>query len=187
MAMASHVRTDWTVAELQQLPDDGNRYEIIDGVLYVTPSPRAVHQVVLGELHFLLKPYCKAAGLFVFLSPADVTFSNDTLVQPDLFAFPAPPNFAGFSYTDITHLDLAIEILSPSTARVDRSIKRRLYQRQGVDEYWVVDADTRSVERWRPGSEEGERITGMLSWQPRPAHQALEIDLPTLFREAMGE
>jgi len=187
MAMPSRERTDWTVAELQELPDDGNRYEIIDGVLYVTPAPRAVHQVVLGEFYLLLKPYCKAAGLFVFLSPADVTFSSDTLVQPDLFAFPAPPNFAGFSYTDITHLDLAIEILSPSTARVDRSIKRRLYQAQGVDEYWIVDAETRSVERWRPASVEGERITGELSWQPRPDHAALTISLPTLFREVFGE
>ena len=187
MAMASHVRTDWTVAELQQLPEDGNRYEIIDGVLYVTPAPRLLHQSVLGEFFFLLKPYGKLVGLYVLLSPADVTFSDDTLVQPDLFAFPAPPNFAGFSYTDIAHLDVAIEVLSPSTARVDRSIKRRLYQAQGVDEYWIVDADTRSVERWRPDAVEGERITGTLLWQPRPAHAALTIDLPALFREAMGE
>jgi len=187
MAMVSQVRTDWTVAELQQLPDDGNRYEIIDGVLYVTPSPRLLHQAVLGEFFFLLKPYGKLVGLHVLLSPADVTFADDTLVQPDLFAFSGPPNLAGFGYTDITHLDVAIEVLSPSTARVDRSIKRRLYQRQGVDEYWVVDADTRAVERWRPGSEEGERITGMLSWQPRPAHEALTIDLPALFREVLGE
>ena len=187
MAMPSQVRTDWTVAELQQLPDDGNRYEIIDGVLYVTPSPRALHQVVLGDLYSLLKPYGKAAGLFVFLSPADVTFSIDTLVQPDLFAFPTPQSFAGFSYTDISQLDLAIEILSPSTARVDRSIKRRLYQKQGVTEYWIVDADTRSIERWRPASVEAERITDALMWQPRPEHAALSIDLPALFRDAIGE
>jgi len=187
MAMASHVRTDWTVAELQQLPDDGNRYEIIDGVLYVTPAPRLLHQSVLGEFFFLLKPYGKLVGLYVLLSPADVTFADDTLVQPDLFAFPAPPNLAGFSYTDIAHLDVAIEVLSPSTARVDRSIKRRLYQAQGVDEYWIVDADTRSVERWRPDAVEGERITGTLLWQPRPAHAALAIDLPALFRDVLGE
>jgi Uma2 family endonuclease len=187
MAVASQMRTDWTVAELQQLPDDGNRYEIIDGVLYVTPAPRLLHQAVLGEFFFLLKPYGKLVGLGVLLSPADITFSDRTLVQPDLFAFPAPQNFADFHYTDITHLELAIEILSPSTARVDRSIKRRLYQRQGVDEYWVVDADTRSVERWRPDSVEGDRITGTLLWHPRPAHAALTIDLPTLFRDVLGE
>lgn len=185
--MRSPTRSDWTVAELQQLPDDGNRYEIIDGVLYVTPAPRLAHQFVLGELHVRLQPYGKAAGLCVLSSPADVTFSDRTLVQPDLFAFPAPPSYVGFVYTDITHLDLAIEVLSPGTARVDRIIKRRLYQRQGVPEYWIVDADTRSVERWRPDSVEGERITGTLSWQPRLEHAALVIDLPALFREVMGD
>ncbi len=187
MAMRSPTRSDWTVAELQQLPDDGNRYEIIDGVLYMTPAPRAVHQLVAGELFVLLKLYGKAAGQMVFFAPADVTFSDRTLVQPDVFAFPAPASITSFSYTDITHLDLAIEVLSPETARVDRFIKRRLYQRQGVTEYWIVDADTRSVERWRPDSVEGERITGALSWQPRPEHAALMIELSTLFRDALGE
>ncbi|MDZ7629935.1 MAG: Uma2 family endonuclease [Gemmatimonadaceae bacterium] len=180
-------RSDWTVAELQQLPSDGNRYEIIDGVLYVTPSPRAVHQVILGELYTLLKPYGKRVGLFVMLSPADVKFSNDTLVQPDLFAFPAPVRMRDFTYDDIQHLDLAIEILSPSTARVDRSIKRRLYQAQGVSEYWVVDGDARTVERWWPTSTEGELVSGTLRWQPRPDHAPLTIDLPALFRDALGE
>jgi len=187
MAMPSQARTDWTVAELQQLPDDGNRYEIIDGVLHVTPAPRLLHQAVLGEFHFLLKPYGKRVGLGVLFAPADVTFAEDTLVQPDLFAFPAPARLATFSYEDITHVELAIEVLSPSTSRVDRSTKRRLYQRQGVTEYWIVDAGTRSVERWRPESVEGERISGELSWQPRPEHAALVIDLPALFRETMGE
>jgi len=187
MAMRSPTRSDWTVAALQQVPDDGNRHEIIDGVLYVSPPPRAVHQLVAGELFVLLTPCGKAAGQLVFLAPADVTFSNRTLVQPDVFASPAPASVASFSYTDITHLDLAIEVLSPGTARVDRVITRRLYQRQGVTEYWIVDADARSVERWRPDSVEGERITGALSWQPRPEHAALTIELPALFREALGE
>jgi len=187
MAMPSQARTDWTVAELQQLPDDGNRYEIIDGVLYVTPAPRALHQLVVGELFMLIKPYVKAVGLGVLFAPADVTFADDTLVQPDLFAFPAPARLATFSYADITHVELAIEVLSPTTARADRSIKRRLYQREGVTEYWIVDGGTRSVERWRPASVEGERITGKLSWQPRPEREAHTIDLPTLFRDAMGE
>mgnify|MGYP000375871784 CR=1 FL=1 len=187
MPVPAQARSDWTVAELQSLPNDGNRYEIIDGVLYVTPAPRLVHQAVLGELYLLLAPYGKVAGLGVLLSPADVPFSDRTLVQPDLFAFPAPSSLANFGYTDITHLDVAIEVLSPSTARVDRSTKRRLYQREGVDEYWIVDAETRSVERWRPASDEGEQITGTLTWQPRPEHAALVIDLPNLFREVLGE
>lgn len=187
MGMVSLDRTDWTVEQLQELPDDGNRYEIIDGVLYVTPAPRAVHQRILGELYALLKPYAKSLGLAVFFAPADVHFSERTLVQPDLFAFEAPVSFATFGYRDITHLDLAVEVLSPGTARVDRSIKRPLYQKHGVSEYWMVDADRRSVERWWPASEAGERTTDVLSWQPRVGSAPLLIHLPMLFRDAMGE
>ena len=94
MAMPSPTRSDWTVDELHRLPADGNRYEIVDGVLYGTPAPRALHQLVIGELYVLLKPYGKSMGQLVLLSPADVIFSERTLVQPDLFAFPAPTSLA---------------------------------------------------------------------------------------------
>ena len=186
MGMVSLDRSDWTVAQLHELPDDGNRYEIIDGVLYVTPSPRAVHQLILVELLCLLRPYAKSVGLGVLLSPADIRFSDRTLVQPDLFAFDAPASFANFSYTDITHLDLAVEVLSPSTAHVDQRNKRPLYQKHGVSEYWMVDVDQRAVERWGPQSADGERVTDVLSWRPRPEFAPLLIDLPSLFREVLG-
>ncbi len=186
MGMVSLDRSDWTVEQLHALPDDGNRYEIIDGVLYVTPSPRSVHQLILGELFYLLKPYTKSVGLGVLLSPADIRFSDRTLVQPDLFAFAAPASFANFSYTDITHLDLAVEVLSPSTADVDQLTKRPLYQKHGVSEYWMVDVDQRAVERWGPKSADGERVTDVLSWRPRPEFAPLLIDLPSLFREVLG-
>ncbi len=186
MGMVSIDRSDWTVEQLHELPDDGNRYEIIDGVLYVTPSPRFVHQLILGELHSLLKPYAKSVGLGVLLSPADIRFSERTLVQPDLFAFDAPASFANFSYRDITHLELAVEVLSPSTARVDQLTKRTLYQKHGVSEYWMVDVDQCAVKRWGPTSAEGERVTDVLSWHPHREIAPLLIDLPSLFREVLG-
>ena len=76
---------------------------------------------------------------------------------------------------------LAVEILSPSTARLDRQVKRRLYQRQGVPEYWIVDIDARLVERWRPADDRPEILTERLTWQPDPARPALGVDLGAYF------
>jgi Uma2 family endonuclease len=84
-------------------------------------------------------------------------------------------------WSDITRLLLAVEVLSPSTARADRTVKRRLFQRVGVPEYWIVDVEARLVERWRPGDARPEIVTDALAWQPEPAHAPLVIDLPTLF------
>ena len=81
---------------------------------------------------------------------------------------------------------LAVEVLSPSTARRDRREKRRLYQRF-ADEYWIVDLDARLVERWRPGDVRPEVLDETLSWQPAGAVEPLVVDLAAYFREAWGE
>ncbi len=186
MGMAALERSDWTVAEVQALPDDGNRYEIVDGVLYVTPSPLLPHQLVLSRLHYRLMAYADPLGFEVLESPADIVFSDRTLVQPDLFVYPRRLDRLVSRFADIGRLTLVVEVLSKSTARRDRSSKRRLYQEQGVSEYWIVDGEARSVERWRPESAAGEMVTENLHWQPRPAHAPLVIDLPAMFREALG-
>jgi Uma2 family endonuclease len=82
---------------------------------------------------------------------------------------------------------LAIVVLSPSTARFDRLLKRRRYQRAGVAEYWIVDPDARLVERWRPDDTRPELVSEILTWQPDAAKPPLELDLPALLREAWGE
>jgi len=82
---------------------------------------------------------------------------------------------------------LAVEVLSPTTARADRVVKRRKYQRAGVPEYWVVDLDARLVERWRPGDERPELLMERLSWRPDPARPGLEIELGVFFEAVLGE
>ena len=77
-------------------------------------------------------------------------------------------------------------ILSPSTARADRHVKRRLYQRERVPEYWIVDVDARLIERWRPEDERPEILAEQLEWRPDPAHPPLTIDLPAYFRDVTG-
>jgi len=172
---------DWTVARLHALPDDGNRYEIIGGVLYVTPAPRMVHQRALRELYDLLSPYAKAAGLDVLWSPADIQYSESTVVQPDLFGFARVPGKPMRDWPDLQPLSLVVEVLSRSTRTRDRTVKRALYQAQGIPEYWIIDTDARVVERWRPESTAAECLAQSLVWQPVASVAPLEIDIVAYF------
>ena len=178
---------DWTVARLHALPDDGNRYEIIDGVLHVTPSPTSGHQWVLQELFLRLLPYARAIGLDVMMSPADIQYSELTVVQPDLFAFRNPTGTAPRSWADVQPLLLAVEVVSPSSRRRDLGVKRRLFQAEGVQEYWVVDSARREIERSTPESELVETLTVELIWQPDATSAPLVLDLREFFRRITGD
>jgi Uma2 family endonuclease len=90
-------------------------------------------------------------------------------------------------FQDVGVLELAVEVLSPSTVGPDRFTKRREYQRRGVPEYWIVDTASRSVERWRPTDEEPEMLFDTLNWQPRADTPPLAIDLGALFRAVYWE
>ncbi len=184
-------KTHWTVEMRNALPDDGQRYEVIDGELFVTPAPRMVHQVALGALHLILAPYLRERKVgFAILSPADVEFSDDTVVEPDLFVIPPVNGRRPKDWHTAGHMMLAVEILSPSTARLDRVRKRALYQREAVDEYWIVDVDAREVHRWRPGDERPEVLSDQLVWRPTGVSDdatALTIDLEPLFAEITDE
>jgi Uma2 family endonuclease len=177
---------DWTAERVRALPDDGKRYEVVDGELLVTPSPATPHQRALAELHLRLAPYVRAAGIGeVFFSPSDVEFDARTLVQPDLFVVPLNEGRRLRDWSEIQRLLLAVEILSPSTARYDRLTKRRVYQRQGV-EYWIVDIDARVIERWRPGDARPEILAERLEWQPSDSHPAWVLDLEGYFDAVSG-
>ncbi len=172
-----------TVAQLDEMPDDGRRYEIVDGELFVTPAPSGRHQDAVLELAALLRPYARSCGLNVRIAPTDVQFSTSTLVQPDLIVLPAMPDGRRApEFTDVGRLVLAVEVLSPGTAWQDRGKKRALYQREEVPEYWIVDVDARLVERWRLGVDAAERCDGRMLWQPSAEHAALEISWPDYFR-----
>jgi Uma2 family endonuclease len=172
-----------TVADLDDMPDDGRRYEIIDGELFVTPAPSGRHQDAVFRLGVLLLPYVDSCGFNLRIAPTDVRFSKSTLVQPDLIVLPAMPDGRRApEFTDVGRLVLAVEVLSPGTAPYDRGEKRALYQREAVAEYWIVDVDARAVERWRPGADAAERCDGRMLWQPRAHHAAFEISWSDCFR-----
>jgi Uma2 family endonuclease len=178
----------WTAARVRELPDDGRRYEVVDGELLVTPAPRLPHQEAVFRLAQILDAYVRAsAGGHVFSSPADIEFDPHTLVQPDVFVAPSVAGRRPRNWAEITGLLLAVEVLSPSSARADRMTKRRRYQRAGVPEYWVVDLDARLIERWRPRDERPELVTEVLRWELRAGVEPLAIDLPAYFRVVLDE
>ena len=120
------------------------------------------------EILFAIRPYVKAHGLGITLtSPADIDLDGRSMVQPDVFVVP-PGHFVRHrdrepAWSDVRGLLLAVEVLSPSTARRDRGVKRHYYQRNGVSEYWIVDLDARLVERWRPDDERPEIVSETLA------------------------
>jgi Uma2 family endonuclease len=178
----------WTREEVLALPDDGNRYELVDGELLVSPAPRPVHQIAIGVFCDLLRPYARAHGVgLVLSSPADLDLRTKQLVQPDIFVVRTVPASPLRDWRQVGIPLLVVEILSPSTARYDRITKRLRYQRSGVPKYWVVDLDARVVEVWRPGDRSPTIADQSLSWQPNPAMEPLAIDLPRCFREIWEE
>ena len=178
----------WTAARVRELPDDGQRYEVVDGVLLVTPAPRLPHQEAVFRLAQILDAYLRrVGGGHVFTSPADIELDPHTLVQPDVFVAPSIEGRRPRDWAEITGLLLAVEVLSPATARADRTTKRRRYLRARVPEYWVVDLDARLVERWRPGDERPEILLERLTWELRQGVEPLVIDLAAYFKQVFDE
>jgi Uma2 family endonuclease len=138
-----------TYGDYCELPNDRNRYEILDGELSVAPAPTTRHQMVLGNLHRMLANHIVANQLGdIYAAPTDVILAPTTVVQPDLIfvgnerrhiiterAIEGPPT-------------LLIEILSPTTQRTDRLTKAQLYAKYQVPHYWVVDPDQRTLEAY---------------------------------------
>jgi Uma2 family endonuclease len=132
------------------LPDDGKRYEIIDGKLFVTPAPRTAHQRAVGNIHYYFADFLKKTKLGeVFVAPFDVVFSQFDVVEPDLL-YISKARASVLTEKNVQGApDLVIEVLSETTAERDRTAKLKLYARFGVEEYWVIDPVVISVEIYR--------------------------------------
>jgi Uma2 family endonuclease len=132
------------------VPDDGNRYEIIDGKLYVTPAPGMPHQIVSNRLQFFLNRHIEGKRLgHVFSAPTAVILGAHRQVQPDL-VFLGKDRLRAVSQKEIQGApDLAVEILSPTTKKTDRLIKASAYADSGISWYWIVDPDAQTLEEYR--------------------------------------
>ena len=151
MATTARRDTRLTYEDFLRFPDDGMRHELIDGVHYVTPCPVLRHQQLLGRLHLAIGTFLEGHPEIgqAFLSPLDTVFSPWDVVEPDLMFVAADqldiltePNIQGAPA-------LVVEILSPSTRKRDLGIKRELFDRGGVREYWVVDPKARNLTVYR--------------------------------------
>lgn len=175
----------WTVDQLWTVPDDGQRREIIDGELFVSPSPVWSHQYVVDELARAIHAYLRRYRIAkVLTAPADVVFGPRTLVQPDILVVPLVDGRPPGDYREAGRLLVAVEVLSPGTARRDRGAKRLLYQRENVAEYWIVDPDARLIERWRPADERPEVLSDRLTWKPSSAAEPFLLDVQEFFASA---
>jgi Uma2 family endonuclease len=182
-------RADWTVDMLDALPDDGQRYEIIDGELYVTPAPSDVHQLVASAFHRHLHAYLRPTTIArAMISPADVRKDDRTRnrVQPDVFAVRLIDGLRPQYPYALDDILLAIEVESPSNPLLDYQVKRELYLKHGVPEYWIVNAEARVVSCWRGLDDPGEVFSKRIEWRPAGAVAAMAIDLPALFEDALG-
>jgi Uma2 family endonuclease len=188
MAMRA-TNAEWTVDMLDALPDDGNRYEIIDGVLFVTPAPSDVHQLVVGALQARLHQYLRPSTIArVLHSPADVRRPDRrrNRVQPDVFVVRLTDQKRPPYPFDLADLLLALEVESPSDPAYDYQTKRELYLSSGVPEYWIVSPTARTFACWGASKDSAELLTTRLEWQPAGMTVPLIIDLPEFFDDALG-
>ena len=183
--MVTKPRTRLTVRDYLAIPeDDENRYELIDGELYMAPAPTWEHQESIANLVSTLRDFVRANGLGrVVASPVDVYLSNEDVFQPDIV-------FVSVERLDIIHRsgvhgapDLVVEMLSPSTERRDLTIKRERYEMFGVREYWLADTigKTITVLRARDGVFELVGVFGEGMTVETPLIPGLVVDVSEVF------
>ena len=186
MSMPALRNRPWTVEQLDELIEqrDGYtpRYELVDGELLVTPGPSNRHQRIAFELAVLLRAYVMQHQLGeVRLGPGAVRLDTASYFEPDVYVVPAVNGRRQAAAILVTRLLLAVEVLSPSSARHDRITKRRYFQTHGVPDYWVVDGEARAFEVWRPGDERAALVDDVLTWQPQRAPTPFQLDVTAFF------
>lgn len=175
-----------TVDEYFELPESNSRIdELLEGVYVVTPTPSVRHQRAIHRLGFPLRDHLAGyPGLMVFPIPGNIVLGPRTVVTPDLFVIPRPRSI-DVSWREVERPVLVAEVVEPATAARDRGIKRALYQQAGVPEYWIIDLDSRVVERWRPEDARPEVLYERLSWQPPAPVAPFEMDLIEYFADVL--
>lgn len=168
----------WTLDELHGLPDDGNRYELVRGELFVTPAPRRSHEIILARLSDILAPFVRENRLGLVFHRAVIRLDASEVV-PDLAVQQAHSITEGNWDTARTPI-LVVEVLSGVTRRRDLGSKRALYLDAGISEYWVLDEGTKSILVIRNGIPDV-LVTGVMEWKPLGAAQTLVFGVALLF------
>lgn len=177
--------TTWTYDEYARLPDDGNRYEVIQGEVLVTPAPSTRHQHVALNLMRILDEYVRREDLGLMFWDVDLLFSSGEFLRPDMLHVPARDLEKVTSRGVETRPDLVVEVVSPSSALVDRVKKARRYAELEVPEYWLVDPEAEMIEVYGPagGAKPVARWSDELTWQPDPSVAPLRAPLAAVFED----
>jgi len=178
MRMAISVPT-YTVDDLDKFPDDGNRYELLDGMLLVTPASSAAHQIIASRLQFRLSAAVVASGHAHVVGPGAIVVRPRTQLEPDILVYPA--RFpAKLDWYQITEHWLAVEVLSRSSRMYDREFKRDAYFALGVQQVWLVDRWEKTVEVCkRRGS--GQLVRDVVRWRAPSVSVVVTIALADVF------
>ena len=160
-------RTMWTVADIEALPDDGNRYEILHGELLVTPLPSNGHQRIAVHLIYSVVRWCRTHTGWAVRAPGGMYVSETNWFEPDLCVYPVPDQ-TDVPWREMPPPVLVVEILSQSTTKRDRHRKRPAYLANGVAEVWLIDRNKRTIERRTKASEFPDTFQGSITWTPDP-------------------
>ena len=179
MAMAADTKV-WTLDELHSLPDDGNKYELIRGELFVTPAPSAEHEEIAARLTHILVPFVAANGIGKVYHPRAVVQFEGSEVEPDLMVrAPHPRPKEGWAAAPLPNL--IVEIGSPTTRRRDREHKRDFYIGDiVVPEYWMIDAERRVITIVKPSTND-DVVSERLVWSPPGTTATLVVDVREVF------
>ena len=169
----------WTVADLDRIPADGNRYEVLVGVLLVTPAPTPRHQVIATRLAQVLGRHLDGGRLGQVVAPGAIRSGPSTQLQPDVLVFPPLPEVPR-RWEGMPAAWLAIEVLSRSSHLYDRNIKRDAYLQLGVREVWLVDPIRHRILTTGMAGQDHE-VTDHLVWTPPGPAPPLEVILVELF------
>ena len=169
----------YTVADLENFPDDGNRYELLDGFVLVTPSPNVRHQITIGRLVGQLYTAMGTPPPAHVVGPGALYISDTTYFEPDLFVFPS--RFSPDSkWTDVNERWLVVEVYSRSSRFYDRELKRDAYLAAGVSELWLIDPREKSAEVCRRGVP-SVVVTDTIRWRPPGLELIVPVDVTQLF------
>lgn len=172
----------FTIGTLKTLPYTGQRYELVEGFLLVTPPPRSAHQIVITRLLTALAAVLGDPGPAYVVTPGVIERGDSTHFEPDLLVYPSrfPPSTPWKAITDWW---LAVEVISPGSRVYDREVKRDAYLQLGTEAVWLVDLDARQVEVWGRGAQRAMllRDDDVLHWRFPGATTPVVLPLATLF------
>ncbi len=169
----------YTVSEIESWPNDGNRYELLDGFLLVTPSPGSPHQIVATRIAVFLANCLREERDVRVSAPGVVMARPKTELQPDVLVFRAAGRIP--KWDDIRDNLLAVEVQSPSTRIYDREHKRPAYLALGVAEVWRVSPDEEAIHVARRGAKNERRHLKPFTWRPAGTDQAFRVPVPEFF------